>query len=77
MRKEFKLLTEKRLKIRIKEIEGREGTKKSLTAELSKGGEQSGELEARHLSCPGMINKLINERLIPNSSELSDVSLKH
>jgi hypothetical protein len=39
MRKEFKLLIEKGLKIRIKETEGREGTKKSLAAELSKGGE--------------------------------------
>jgi hypothetical protein len=38
MRKEFKLSIKKGLKIRIKEIEGREGTKKSLTAELSKGG---------------------------------------
>jgi hypothetical protein len=38
MRKEFKLLTEKGLKTRIKETEGREDTKKSLTAELFKGG---------------------------------------
>jgi hypothetical protein len=38
MRKKFKLLIKKRLKIRIKETEGREYTKKSLTAELFKGG---------------------------------------
>jgi hypothetical protein len=38
MRKEFKLLIEKGLKAHIKEIEGREGIKKSLTAELPKGG---------------------------------------
>jgi hypothetical protein len=38
MRKEFKLLTEKGLKTRIKEIEGRESIKKSLAAELPKGG---------------------------------------
>jgi hypothetical protein len=39
MRNEFKLLTEKGSKARIKETESREGTKKPLTAELSKGGE--------------------------------------
>jgi hypothetical protein len=39
MRKEFKLLIKKGLKIRIKETENRESIKKSLTAELSKGGE--------------------------------------
>jgi len=39
MRKKFKLLTKKGSKTRIKETENREGTKKSLTAELSKGGE--------------------------------------
>jgi hypothetical protein len=39
MRKEFKLLIKEGLKARIKETEGREGTKKSLAAELSKGGE--------------------------------------
>jgi hypothetical protein len=39
MRKKFKLLIEKGLKARIKEIEGREGTKKPLTAKLPKGGE--------------------------------------
>jgi hypothetical protein len=77
MRKEFKLLIEKRLKARIKETEGRENIKKSLAAELFKGGKQSGESEARHLPCPGMVNKLINERLIPDSSELSNVSLKY
>jgi hypothetical protein len=37
MRKKFKSLIKKRLKIRIKETEGREGTKKSLTTELPKG----------------------------------------
>jgi hypothetical protein len=37
MRKEFKLLIEKGLKTRIKEIEGRESIKKSLTTKLSKG----------------------------------------
>jgi hypothetical protein len=39
MRKEFKLLIKVELKIRIKETEGREGTKKFLAVELSKGGE--------------------------------------
>jgi hypothetical protein len=39
MRKEFKSLIKKGLKIRIKETEGRESTKKSLTAELPKDGE--------------------------------------
>jgi hypothetical protein len=39
MRKEFKLLIKKGLKVRIKETEGREGIKKSLTTELFKGGE--------------------------------------
>jgi hypothetical protein len=77
MRKEFKSLTEEGLKARIKETEGRESTKKPLTAELPKGGEQSGESEARHLPCPGMVNKLTNERLTPDSSELPDVSLKY
>ena len=77
MRKEFKSLIEEESKIRIKETEGRESTKKSLTAELSKGDKQFSELEARHLSCPGMINKLINKRLIPDTSELPDVSLKY
>jgi hypothetical protein len=38
MRKEFKLLIKERSKVRIKKTESREGTKKSLTAELSKGG---------------------------------------
>jgi hypothetical protein len=38
MRKEFKLLIEEGLKARIKETKSREGTKKSLAAELSKGG---------------------------------------
>jgi hypothetical protein len=37
MRKKFKLLIKEGLKVRIKETEGREGTKKSLTAELFKG----------------------------------------
>jgi hypothetical protein len=77
MRKEFKLLIKKGLKTRIKETEDREGTKKSLAVELSKGGKQSGELEARHLPCLGMVNKLTNKRLIPDFSELPDVSLKH
>jgi hypothetical protein len=77
MRKEFKLLIKKGLKTRIKETEGRENTKKPLTAELFKGGKQSGELEARHLSYPGMVNKLINKRLTPDSSELFNVSLKY
>jgi hypothetical protein len=36
MRKEFKLLTEKGLKARIKETENRENIKKPLTAELLK-----------------------------------------
>jgi hypothetical protein len=61
MRKEFKLLIKKGLKARIKETESREGTKKSLTAELFKDGKQSSELEARHLLYSGMVNKLINE----------------
>jgi hypothetical protein len=39
MRKEFKLLTKKGLKVRIKETEGREDIKKSLTAKLFKSGE--------------------------------------
>jgi hypothetical protein len=39
MRKEFKLLIEKGLKARIKEMESRKDTKKSLAAELFKGGE--------------------------------------
>jgi hypothetical protein len=38
MRKEFKLLIEKGLKVRIKETESRESTKKSLTTKLLKGG---------------------------------------
>jgi hypothetical protein len=38
MRKEFKLLIKKELKTRIKEMEGREGIKKFLTAELLKDG---------------------------------------
>jgi hypothetical protein len=37
MRKKFKSLTEKGLKIRIKKTENRESTKKSLATELSKG----------------------------------------
>jgi hypothetical protein len=77
MRKEFKLLIEKGLKARIKETKSREGTKKSLTAKLPKGGKQSGESETRHLSCLGIVNKSTNERLIPDFSELSDVSLKY
>jgi hypothetical protein len=77
MRKEFKLLIEKGLKARIKETKSRESIKKSLAAELFKGGEQSGELEARHLPCLGMVNKSINERLIPDFSEFLDVSLKY
>jgi hypothetical protein len=77
MRKEFKLLTEKGLKICIKETKGREGIKKSLTAELPKGDEQSGESEARYLLYSGMINKLINERSISDFLEFPDVSLKH
>jgi hypothetical protein len=77
MRKEFKLLIEKGLKTRIKEIEDREDTKNPLAAELPKDGKQFGELEARHLPCPGMINKLINERLIPDFSKLPNVNLKH
>jgi hypothetical protein len=39
MRKKFKLLIKEELKARIKETEGRESIKKSLTTELSKGGE--------------------------------------
>jgi hypothetical protein len=39
MGKELKLLIKKGLKTRIKETEGREGTKNSLAAKLSKGGE--------------------------------------
>ena len=77
MRKEFKLLIEKGLKIRIKETEGRKGIKNPLTVELFKGGEQSGESRARHLLCLGMINKSANKRLIPDSSEFPNVSLKH
>jgi hypothetical protein len=77
MRKEFKLLIKEESKIRIKETEGREDTKKPLTAKLLKGGEQSGESETRHLPCPGMVNKLVNERLIPDSSEFLNVSLKY
>jgi hypothetical protein len=77
MRKEFKSSTEEGSKARTKETEGREGTKKPLAAELPKGGEQSGESGARHLPCPGMVNKSANERSTPDSSELPDVSLKH
>jgi hypothetical protein len=77
MRKESKLLIKKGLKARIKETEGRENIKKSLAAELSKNGKQSGESETRHLPCPGMINKLTNKRLIPDSSKLPNVSLKY
>jgi hypothetical protein len=77
MRKEFKSSTEEGLKIRIKKIESREGTKKLLTAELPKGGEQSGELRARHLPCLGMVNKSVNKRLTPDSLEFFDVSLKY
>jgi hypothetical protein len=77
MRKEFKLLIEKRSKTRIKETEGREDTKKSLAAKLSKNGKQSSESEPRHLPCLGMINKLTNKRLIPDSSEFPNVNLKH
>jgi hypothetical protein len=39
MRKKFKLLIKKGLKTRIKETEGRKGTRKSLAAELFKDGE--------------------------------------
>jgi hypothetical protein len=77
MRKEFKLLIKEESKACIKETKGREGIKKPLAVELSKGGEQSGELKARHLPCLGMINKLINKRLTPDFSELPDVNLKH
>jgi hypothetical protein len=77
MRKEFKLSTEKGLKARIKETEGREGIKKPLTAELPKGGKQSGESEARHLPCLNIVNKLINKRSIFDSSKLPDVNLKY
>jgi hypothetical protein len=38
MRKEFKLLIKKGSKIRIKEIESRDSTKKPLATELPKGG---------------------------------------
>jgi hypothetical protein len=77
MRKEFKSLTEKELKTRIKETESRESTKKPLAAKLPKGGKQSSESEARHLPYPNIINKSTNKRSTPNSSELPDVSLKH
>jgi hypothetical protein len=77
MRKEFKLLTKKGLKARIKETEGRENTKKSLAAELPKDGKQSGESEARHLPCLGIINELTNERLTPDSLKFPNVSLKY
>jgi hypothetical protein len=77
MRKEFKLLIKKGLKARIKETESRESIKKSLAAKLSKNGKQSDESEARHLPCPDIINKLANERLIPDFSELPNVSLKY
>jgi hypothetical protein len=77
MRKEFKSLIEKGLKACIKKTEDRENTKKSLAAELCKGGKQSGESEARHLPCLDMVNRLINERLIPDFSELPDVNLKY
>jgi hypothetical protein len=77
MRKKFKSLIKKELKTRIKETEGRESIKKPLTAKLSKNGEQSGELEARHLPCLGMENKLINKRLIPDFLELPNVNLKY
>jgi hypothetical protein len=77
MRKEFKLLIKKRLKIRIKETKSRESTENPLTAKLFKGSEQSGELETRHLPCLGMVNKLTNERLIPDSLELPDVNLRY
>jgi hypothetical protein len=61
MRKEFKLLIKKELKTRIKKTESREGTKKPLTAELPKGGEQSDESETRHLPYPSIINKSANK----------------
>jgi hypothetical protein len=77
MRKEFKLLIKKGLKVRIKETESRESIKKPLAVKLPKGGEQFGELKARHLSCLGMINKSANERLIPDFLKFFDVSLKH
>jgi hypothetical protein len=77
MRKEFKSLIKEGLKTRIKETEGRESTKKFLAAELPKDDKQSSESGARHLPCPGMVNKSTNKRLIPDSSELPDVSLKH
>jgi hypothetical protein len=77
MRKKFKLLIKEGLKIRIKKTEGREGIKKFLAIELPKGGEQSGESKARHLSCPGMVNKSTNKRSIFNFSKLPNVSLKY
>jgi hypothetical protein len=77
MRKEFKLLIKEKSKTRIKETEGRENIKKSLTAKLPKGGKQSGESEARHLSYLNMINKSANKRSIPDFSELPDVNLKY
>jgi hypothetical protein len=77
MRKEFKLLIKEELKARIKKTEGRKDIRKFLAAELFKDGEQSGESETRHLLYPGMVNKLVNKRLIPDSSELPNVSLKY
>jgi hypothetical protein len=77
MRKEFKLLIEKKLKIRTKKTEGREDIKKSLTVELSKDGEQSGELGARHLLYSDMVNKSVNKRLTPDSLEFPNVNLKY
>jgi hypothetical protein len=77
MRNEFKSLIKKGSKIRIKKTESCKGTKKPLTTELSKGDKQSGELEARHLPYPSMINKLANKRLTPDSSKLSNVNLKY
>jgi hypothetical protein len=77
MRKEFKSLIKKESKIRTKKTKSRENTKKSLAAKLLKNGEQSGELETRHLPCLGMINKSINKRLTPDSLEFPDVNLKY
>jgi len=77
MRKEFKSSIKKKSKTRIKETKNRKSTKKPLATELPKNDKQSGESETRHLPCPGMINKSTNERSTPDSSELSNVSLKH
>jgi hypothetical protein len=77
MRKEFKSLIKKGLKIRIKKTKDRESIKKSLAAKLSKSGKQSGESKARHLLCLGMVNKSVNKRLTPDFSELPNVNLKY